>query len=506
MARQDLEQAAVHEKKAEWGAAARRYRTYLQQESDLARRAEALAHLALCYEKQHVWPAAQHTWLQLAREAGDRSMSETISKGEIVRDYVERHLKQVEFHPAERNPDAYAVTWHSQQSTAERLIDGQGSQDRRTPVEWFTTRGKFVICRETDTGKIRWSAEVPGAPVWGGRYLDLVVLGGPDAVHCLSIADGEVVWKVACLDERGRFSTFQLKGDRLYCLHGLNRLVAVNAVTGRVLWIASAPPGSQVLPQRQAGFFPSFLATEKHVVVYTELGGALILDAADGTQLQQLRPVSAPGTLGRPPAPIPFGNGEKVCLAVDLDHIIGFDLHTLTELWRYELPFAANRTGAWPLCIKSGDGIAVAAPVNFGLIDQRLDPGTGKAISDKLRHVSCEDLLWHKAVSVDPPARQYNFRWLLLSVQCDCEPITGAGTFSVVLLDDRTGKEVHRLAFHPEASHRPLSLRFAFGFSWRPQLGLAASTSAGPCVCRYADGLIVTLGKDAWRLSPKSTP
>jgi outer membrane protein assembly factor BamB len=501
------ELAAMHEKNAEWGAAARVYRSYLQQASEPAPRADALARLALCYEKQHAWPAARSTWLQLAREAGDRTMPQVISKEDKVGAYVEQHLKQAEFQPADRTNGAFAITWHTQLSSWERMIVGQSLPYDRTPDEWFTARGKFVTCRETATGKVRWTKELPAAPEWCARCLDLAVLGGPRAVQCLSIADGEAVWKVACTDDRGRFSDFQLVGDRLYFLHGLDRLLAVNVATGKVVWIAQAPPGSQVLPEHQAGFFPRYLATEKHVVIYTELSGALILDAVDGTQVRRLTPAGALGTRGGPPTPLSFGNGEKVYLALDQDHIIGFDLGNLKERWRYKLPFAANRTGAWPILVKSNDGIVVGTPVNLGMIEQRLDPDTGKAVPEKGRLVSKEDLLRLDAVGIDPPPRQFGFRWLLLSVQCDIDAMSRDGTFNVVLRDEKTGKEVQRLAFHPEASHWPVSLQCNMAFSWRPQLEeRPASNVAGPRASRYADGLIVTLGKDAWRVSPKSTP
>src|SRR5207244_10966611 len=98
----------------------------------------------------------------------------------------------------------------------------------------------------------------------------------------LSIADGTVVWEIACTDDRGRFSGFQLAGGRLLCLHGLSRLLAVDAATGRILWIAHAPRARQVLPDLQAGLLPPSLAPAALVVIYTEFGNVLVLDAATG--------------------------------------------------------------------------------------------------------------------------------------------------------------------------------------------------------------------------------
>jgi outer membrane protein assembly factor BamB len=359
------------------------------------------------------------------------------------------------------------------------------------------------------SGKLRWRAEFATDTHWYERYLDLFVVGSPAAILGVSIADGKVVWQVACADNRARFSGFQFVDGRLYCLHGLSRVMAVDAASGGILWIAHAPRARQVLTELQAGFLPCYLATADLVLIYSEFGTVLALDAASGRVKAELQPVGIVASQGLPSVPLLFPAAKVIVLALDQDHVIAIDFVTGAERWRSTLPFGANRVGAWPTLARAGgqsNEVVVASHLNFGFLAQQLDARTGKPSTVKDGRVATIDqTVSPPSRRLDPRAARLKFEVLLFSLECTMEPVNAAGGFNLSVHDEKTGKLSQRLDLHAERSPMFESFNLELRPSWRLQASQLPAPTAMTIYCG-SDGMMVSRGRNVWRLIPKPTP
>ena len=101
-----------------------------------------------------------------------------------------------------------------------------------------------------------------------------------DGIACLTQAEGQVLWTFAFAG----LNHFQLRDGRLFCLAERRRLLALDAVTGHVLWSREAP-GANIRPLPPAGrFYEHFLAAQDWVALQTGGGKLLILDSRTGRQ------------------------------------------------------------------------------------------------------------------------------------------------------------------------------------------------------------------------------
>lgn len=152
---------------------------------------------------------------------------------------------------------------HQRQVEAERAADLPASLDRLPPWteidpvrSWPAFRGPNRDGLVRGVGPLRWSAE--GLPLrWKrrigpglgsfaiaqGRAFTLELQGDDEAVLCLALDDGRVVWQhryparfEASGAGPGPRSTPTLDGERVYTLGATGVLSALDAVTGALLW------------------------------------------------------------------------------------------------------------------------------------------------------------------------------------------------------------------------------------------------------------------------------
>ncbi|HJV91217.1 MAG TPA: PQQ-binding-like beta-propeller repeat protein [Holophagaceae bacterium] len=99
-------------------------------------------------------------------------------------------------------------------------------------------QGLFAF--DLGTGALRWAAALPGASevhplVMGNR----VVAGGDGQLTMLDLETGRTVW-ISRTPRRASFESAQLIEDRLF-VRTAQELLALDPVTGRVLWTQEAP-------------------------------------------------------------------------------------------------------------------------------------------------------------------------------------------------------------------------------------------------------------------------
>jgi outer membrane protein assembly factor BamB/tetratricopeptide (TPR) repeat protein len=548
-ARQALpELARLHESAGRWGAAARAWRQSLDRCTEKEQRALALAQLAQCYERQECWEAARETWQRLAREAPDSAPPAPLPQDQTLGRFIGEQLKRPEY--ASATPPAtprWLHRWHLCLEPGEHLLAGQGRLDSRLPAEWFTAGGGLARCRESGSGKVRWSVAVPASLQWCGRWLDLVLMSGPDLLLCFSIADGNRLWQLSRADNRGTFSEFRLAGGRLFFLHGGNRLLAVDPISGMELWNVTAPPGQHALPRLNAGFQPNYMALSEHLIVQTEVGPVLVLDARTGNTEHRISPAGALGEQGQPPSPLLLRDAV-VCIALDLENVVAFDCSAGKEMWRHRLPLATNRTGHWPVLAGGGSTLAAAFSINLGWFVESLDPRTGASLWERAHALGAADVIQSISVSVDAVlhasggeliaedaksgrtlwraalpqpnshfsrahggsvlaganvarATRISFRWLFWSVECQSSPTVPRGGLVLSCHDARTGQLTQRLDFRLPDARPVAAIDLRTGLWWQPGVIVDhPRNSDAPAMCLFADAMLLQVGSEAWRL------
>src|SRR5262249_36100140 len=112
-----------------------------------------------------------------------------------------------------------------------------------------------LVCRETDTGEVRWRSRLRMEPSWLAGLGGLVLVAGGDGIACFDAAKGTRAWGVAAPGERlyprspahqapvprdvkpgGDLSHFRLVGPRLVFVQGGHTLLGMAAASGEVLW------------------------------------------------------------------------------------------------------------------------------------------------------------------------------------------------------------------------------------------------------------------------------
>ena len=193
-------------------------------------------------------------------------------------------------------------------------------------VYTYASRGKeeFVVALDRGTGKELWATSLgvaretvgmtslrPRQPLIEGERLYAVSTVGH--LHCLEVDQGKELWKKQYYkDFAGRPGSFGwtdyplIDGDKLICTPGGKEVfhVALNKMTGEVLWKSSLPEG--ILPSHS----PMVVAQVGGQRLYVQnLSGGLVgISATDGKLLWRYHRVSN-GTMN---VAMPFVQGDRV--------------------------------------------------------------------------------------------------------------------------------------------------------------------------------------------------
>ncbi len=350
------------------------YRSWFQLMPPGAERSQALAGLARLQERQQEREAARALWRQLANEQGDRVLP-TLDPERPVGDFVARHLAEPGFQSrsAAADPDPalpLGRAWQVSLNPGERLLGTTSAPDY-----CLFARGRDLSCRESATGNTRWVRGLRGPPYWTARYADCLLVAGASAVQALSLADGRVLWEFPALGQPESTETglnhFQLMAARLFCLQGECRLLALDALSGQVLWDRRAPGAGLRLLYPGGRFNPHYYAGRDAVVLQTMGGRMQVLDSATG----RLRFADARRTPLWPQAPLAV-DAQHLCLVTGFQQVELFEPATGKTLW--------TRTTADPSISRTPPQVSGDTTALFLLVDgwqlERLDPATGRPL------------------------------------------------------------------------------------------------------------------------------
>lgn len=186
-----------------------------------------------------------------------------------------------------------------------------------------------VYALDAETGQQEWATRLGGAlpsrPVLGETLLYVSSFDGN--VHALDIATGEQQWQAAATD--WVWGAPALADDVLYFGDIQGNLFSVDAQTGEQLWTQPSESVVQTSPIYADGVL--YIASDKSGE--TPAGALTAYDASNGQQIWS-QPTSVPLYA----APVIVGDAVVVGLQNADSLLIGFDLVSGQELWRFALP------------------------------------------------------------------------------------------------------------------------------------------------------------------------
>jgi outer membrane protein assembly factor BamB len=444
--------------------------------------------------------------------------------------------------PAELAPPL-ARSWEKE----ERLLPL--AEDLPGP-ELLLVRGDKLVCREAATGAERWARPVAGSPSWAGRHEGVAVVAGPDAAQGFALSDGTPLWNLPAPDAAHfldpRLSAFQTDGGRFFCLQGECRLLALDVVTGRVLWQNWSPAARLDADVPGCRFSPHYVVADGRVLLQFA-GRCRLLDAHAGRLLHEV-PTEAI-LWDRPPLPL---SASHVGIVTGRRVVSALDVSSGKPAWSHTLPRPDSLTGEPPRLVVGPDALFVVVPRNYGYCLRRLDPNTGRALWDEEvvlgpdradlgsiaadgrgvyyasrkvlaararddGHMLWEEALpgpeapWHLhrtgAVLLAWPAEarraKFHSRWLSASLELGVtfppEDRPGRGV-PVLLLDPQDGRLVQRLNFMPPAPRAQGRLAPGEELTALPRLFAERAAVEGPTVRLTGQGLAVGWDNRAWAL------
>jgi outer membrane protein assembly factor BamB len=255
----------------------------------------------------------------------------------------------------------------------------------------WSGHGTSLVCRSRRTGKVEWKKSLPFAPNWLAALGTVVVAGGPDGLEAVHAFNGKRLWTFAAPllgREPGTpggevrvvrdplpaepFTEFHLAGGRVFAVQGERRLLALDALTGRVLWQRWAPGAAFGMPAPRGRYLVVLPVGEDNLLAQAS-ARRWLLDAATGKVRHEVR-----CPLERWPRDPVLLDNDRVCVVCDSRRIDLLDAKSAKVVWTYSLSGKTTLSGEPPLAVGGKDGLFVVIPENVGYRLQRLDPSTGK--------------------------------------------------------------------------------------------------------------------------------
>jgi cellulose synthase operon protein C len=284
--------------------------------------------------------------------------------------------------------------WQATLALTERLLPAPSA------TELFFADGSELVCRETDSGRLRWRRTLSSSPDWVGRHADLVVAAGPWGVHALTVDEGLPLWDfpVGPRGEEQRLCRYRLTAGRVFFLQGERRLCALDAETGQTLWTRWAPAAPLNLAYPGGRFFHAEPVGNERLLLQTSGGRLWLLDARTGETLQDLETGRQPW----PRAPLVLDD-RIVCVVPDTYHVVLVDATAGKEVGRYALTATSTLSGEPPSAVGAGDRLVLLVPRNYGFNLLRLDPQTAKPLWPTEFPIAADSIL-AESVSLDAQA------------------------------------------------------------------------------------------------------
>ncbi len=209
-----------------------------------------------------------------------------------------------------------------------------GQPAYRDGILYVASMDWSVYALDAETGALVWQTPLGGAlpsrPVLGEELIYVSSFDGN--VHALDIAGGEVQWSAPATD--WVWGAAALDNGVIYYTDIAGNVFAADAQTGKQFWTRA----TDVKIQTNAVVVGDTLYIASQTNGDTPAGALTAFATADGTQ-RWTQPTAAPLLT------TPVVVGEETIVVGTQDPaalLIGFDLATGQELWRYTLPEEAN--------------------------------------------------------------------------------------------------------------------------------------------------------------------
>jgi outer membrane protein assembly factor BamB len=292
--------------------------------------------------------------------------------------------------PAREGPGADRLWSWSRRGDRRPHAPREGADVSRSET---TTISGELVCRDRASGEVRWRSPLPFEPAWLEVLGHLVVAAGPRGAATLDGNTGGRFWNFSVPPRRlypasplavvrvprdtrpgGPFGDFHLAGDRLLLTQGGRSLLALDVLSGAVLWQRHAPGAELDLPA-PSGRIQHIVPCQSGRLLVGVSGQGLFLDGGSGRTVHAWRN-DVTAWLRRPVA-LPDGG----VLISQSDRVVCLDPRAAKpSRWVWLPPGKTTRTGQPPLLVAGAGRLVAVVPENLGARLARLDVETGKPL------------------------------------------------------------------------------------------------------------------------------
>ncbi|WP_435016666.1 PQQ-binding-like beta-propeller repeat protein [Tundrisphaera sp. TA3] len=385
--------------------AARAYKKLLAAAPDDALRARALWGLARSYEAQKLWVSARDAYLQ----ASARFAEQPLGAGDRVGPAVAARLARAPFDRMRGDragpgvPVPLRRRWDLHPAGDIRPIGAAGVPPSAEAGRVFLAQGPTIRPVDPATGASGWIRDLGGEPIWVGYLADRIIAATPRSLVALALDDGQIQWRQDLggpapatdaapfgpappgtprddSETSGPLADFRIVGNRVFCLEGDRRLLAVDGDSGLVDWSYTPANGGRINPRLHVGPGRIVLQARK-----PNANATLVLDTATGRRRAEF---AAGDEDAWPIDPLPIDE-DHVALVVDRMSVALFDTNRGVRVWSLREPVDLPKNGPTRL-IGDADRLLVLLD---GRELVRVDPATGARLWS--RFLGGEDLSEH---------------------------------------------------------------------------------------------------------------
>jgi outer membrane protein assembly factor BamB/tetratricopeptide (TPR) repeat protein len=371
-------------KEQRYGESADAYRRLLALPLPADRRARALLGLARAYEGQRDYRSAWRTWTLLDAPLGDAIEMESQKPYRELVPSTKKEPYLSAFAPSVRDrPGLPLVRAWSHEDGRVWPTDGDDHSDDY----FFCTQPGRVTCRTLMSGEPLWRRNLDFEPTWFGRWRDLVLISGPDAVQALRVHDGQSAWSFPAPSRRWRLGSVrdgipkvepradgfvhaELWDDTLLLLDDHRSFYRLRLDSGQIKW-QYASAAAPLRPLDAAAFSSHF----------TRLGNRLWIQCVTGQPFclcTKHTPCLSPS---RPWLQAPQRIGNAIVLAGEGGRIFGQGCTPPhARLWTYQAQWPTSLTGELCRLYVNESVLLALVPRNAGYECIRVDPAKGTVL------------------------------------------------------------------------------------------------------------------------------